>query len=598
MKSQVNAVWIAGASMLAIIGVLSFSLAYQVQSVVRGQNERTIIEAINEMEFVKKAIPHAAVYSSYQAAYETLKYGGYSTQGCTPEKFNNLPYWKVNDNECFPNNLDQDLTQDLKKIMSEYLKDLKEKASKIKIEIPEYQSMAVEIKGDQINVQASANEKIKFRIEGLELSDSPNIKTTVKLRIGDLVNKGIEIFRDKNPVKEQIVLAEQSISNACKKISYEKCFNPFTTSIKKTKKELLDATCPNVLVDFEDSIKKNILGLNSKFDTKDIDVTLTTDNDLIQANVDSDKENCEEKKQPDFRGKLSDASTCDCIRWVCGISNPVVVGDEKRTRILVEQIVNPDETCAPCTNIKDNICEQFTTKICLEGTPQNGNCKIETEPCTVGKYSFSTKDCRFSAFCSSGKLDTTTDKCVIKPPDCPKGGTYVSEENNCVLIAPFEKGCPDDGFAKACSGAECTCRTGDACSSGKLDVITDVCVTGNPTCFGEDYDSASDNCKSPASCFPDSTGKCVSFVDKECPPGTKEFENTGRCYSKSRASPTCALKETLYTKVCEYKYTAEANVLVNVEDTIKENKYPVYDSVEQKTDFRNLELQFYVLSKS
>ncbi len=546
MKSQVNAVWIASASVLAVVGVLSFSLAYQVQSVLRGQNERTIIEAINEMELVKKALPQAAVYSSYQAGYETLKYGGYSTQGCTPEKFNNLPYWKVDDNECFPNNLNQDLARNVKEIMDEYLKALKEEASKIKIEIPEYRSMAIELKGEEITVQTSANEKIKFLIEGLELSDSPNIKTTVKLRIADLINKGIEIFRDKNPVKDQIVFAEQSISNACKKITYEKCFNPFTENVEKTKRQMLDATCPDVLVDFEDSIKKNILGLNSKFDTKDIDVTLETNNDLIQAHVDSEieKETCTQERLPDYRGKLSDGSACACIEWACPSDKPIAVGSPS---VLSEfdkcsARVEAPPSCGGLREISNGLCVKILPKECLEGKEIDGKCYKErvsgcstpAEPCSYYRVSCDTK-----SFC----FDVATGSSCTS---CSEGFF------NC----DFVQGCESTVSCEPC-----------------------LVYVGEKQCPGAEVD-----------------GECWGEVtSKRCQVGT---EIGGKCYATPISNTVCGLKETLYKKTCNYAYSAEANVLVNVEDTIKENKYPVYDESDKKTDFRNLELQFYVLSKN
>jgi len=293
------------------------------------------------------------------------------------------------------------------------------------------------------------------------------------------------------------------------------------------------------------------------------------------------------------------------VRWVCAQPTQVKVGDQERERPIGDFVVGtgaekPDIECTTCFSIEGGNCIQYSDKVCFEGTPQNGFCKVEVNPsCNVGSYNSITNDCRTSAICS-GVLNSATDMCEASP-DCPIGGSYFSNENVCVLIAREEAGCPA-GFTQVglCSGGECVCHTPNTCSTGVLDGVIDKCLSGPRCPIGAGYDTVNDNCATGVFCsrglLDTVTDRCVDFVGKQCPLSTKEYQGTGRCYKISESEPVCDLHKTLYTKTCDYNYQAEVATLVNLKD--KENKYPVYDNNDQKTDFRNLELRFYVLSKN
>ncbi len=562
MKSQVNAVWIAGASILAIIGVLSFSLAYQVHSVVRGLHERTIIEAINEMEFVKKASQQSLVYSVYQGTYEVLKFGDYTTEGCDIEKFDNLPYWRTNEKTCAPTSIKTPLRNKVEKIFVEYLTELKETAQKINIKIPEY-SVELIINDDYIDAIATTNERLNFKIENLEVSDSGDIAKTVNVAVNRLLEIGKKHFIDKDPVKEQLELSESQLSEIpviqdlgngeltgnCKSTSFEICLNPDAEYIYPSKADMLPEACEKRFVK---EIVSSINNLNL-----DSSISLKTKENLIKSSVDTKPFIIGSTNLPTGAAivvppepqtglepkcktsKIANYKDCGCISWACSGEYPVKVGDKSQFKPSgMNTLVTETDPCTRCITTKleegAEVCQQYADKVCPTGYGER-----------LVRLSFPTG----AAVIIPPGSSVTETKCVkVEKQICPTFCS-VSASGNCVICSEF---------------------TGE-CSSCSL-----VCPK----------DSVSS---------PDGTECWGDIKSKECPSGTEEYENTGRCYSKSQVSSVCDLSRSLHTKACSYDYSAEANVLVSIKDG---NKYSLYDSVEQKNDMRNIELQFYILSKN
>ncbi|MBI2542823.1 MAG: hypothetical protein HYW24_01430 [Candidatus Aenigmarchaeota archaeon] len=356
MKGAVEIALVAFVSMLTIVSVFSFNVAYEIDSVVRDQNERIIREGVSQIEFAKRGIEQSLIYSTYQVAYDVLRYGEYSVSGCYAESFNvlpyeTLPYWRTYEKTCMPtyglstscaecvlNNrndillfyqqngwstdrsnqanilndwcgispeecdtetakcgtclstsseFDNVLGQKTQTMLNEYVSAINEKTNTIHVQSPTT-AVKLQIKGNRVNVTATSSEKTKFTETNVEISDSPNAKKILNLRIAKLISKGKELFIDKDVVKEQIDAAESRIPDACKSIKYEECY---TSSIpSKSKKEMLDEACPNVLTNFRTDVVNNILSLNNKYNTIDTDVTLKTNNDLTQVAADTNKE--------------------------------------------------------------------------------------------------------------------------------------------------------------------------------------------------------------------------------------------------------------------------------------------------------------------
>lgn len=541
MKSQVNAVWIAGAGILAVIGVLSFSLAYQVQSVVRGLHEKNIIETINEVEFTKKALHQSLIYSTYQSAYEILKFGGYTTEGCEPATYDNLPYWRTYDNTCAPANVKIPLENRIKEIFSEYLVALQNKVEKIHIKIPNYEINLI-LNDRTLDVIATASDRVKFVSENLEIYDSADIVKTVNIAVNGILKIGRENFVDNDPIKniiqdsntEMVSTNYDSTLKNCKKIIKESC----GLSSVQTKQQILDSNCPKALDKFENKIKSKL----SEFSSEDPDYDMQLIPKNIETSVDKiDESTCSLESKPNFE-------ECPCISWVCSGDYQVKTGDTRELTALGEKTpANPDDSCTQCfslTTVPETdamLCQQYSVKTCPTGnSPANGNCIEKSDP-----------QCPFTG--------------EERNPPCNKA-FYSNGHNHC-------------HETEAASSAECPVNP----------IYIEESSDGNSVTYKADA-----VCPSGYTLNPDSD-KCTKIVDKTCPSGTQEFGNTGRCYKITSISSTCNRKDDLYTKTCIYNYQASANALVNIKDS---EAYPVYDASYGKTDMKNLELQFYVLSKN
>lgn len=83
------------ALIVVILVVYTLVMAYLIgktETSYRAQVEKSIIGAINKMEFVKREIPVAISYSFYQASFDLAARGGYETYSLS---YNCIPYWKV-----------------------------------------------------------------------------------------------------------------------------------------------------------------------------------------------------------------------------------------------------------------------------------------------------------------------------------------------------------------------------------------------------------------------------------------------------------------------------------------------------------------------
>lgn len=622
MKSQVNAVWLAGGSVLAIIGVLSFSLAYQVHSVVRGLHERNSIEAINEMEFVKKALHQSLIYSTYQSVYETLKYGGYPTEGCDPKTSGDgIPYLRTKDSTCPPEILDETIEKGLQSKFGEYIITLRAKSNIIDIQIPDYKSVTAKIIENQVDVQASTDEKLKFTSENIEISDSPNVKATLKLRISDLVSKAIKYFVLDDPVKKQIESAETQLSNIqvnkplssgkltgnCKSTKFEACFPPDIKYTYPSKFSMLPENCEknfvttivnntnNLDLDSEVSLKTSANSIKSYVDVEKPASSLLTGSVIAPIEITPElttgiESNCEKSQTANY-------TDCGCIKWECSSSTPVRIGTEiPQQNLPFTTTVSDDDqnndVCSPCAKVipgnetNPDVCVQFTEKTCPSGY----------EPVTNGISTSSTdsKSLSFSSVNLAVTLPPTqpsqTPPCVKSTnPLCPTD--YVEFDKGCVQLV--KKECNDvtyntfiDGYCynfKDCEEDPCP-SIAASCPAGYKEYDQTRCRTDPPT---------QPSCPEGFTTIITADGsiECKQYSDKKCPSEAPKEVN-GKCYA-TPVKPTCAERETLYIKTCDYDYSAEADVLVSVKDN--ENTYPVYDN--GKADLKNLELQFYVLSK-
>ncbi len=563
MKAAINIAVIAAVSTVVVIGVISFNFAYQVQSISKGVNERNIIESMNQINSIKNTFSIAALFSIYHGIYDVLKTGSYVENyegNCDSDQLvdfpTDLPYWRVYDEICIENQIDLiqlKLQQKLPLLFFEYVKSMRDLYPQL--EVPEFSVPFLTINKNKIFAVFTSdvtNNKIKFQNTNLEISTDASIEKTVSVIVNSLIDNAKEIFLGTDdPIDDKIVLSasqmrmvdvktklnNDNLSGNCEMIRYDGCYSPNSKFTYPTKREMFPETCKT---EFISKLTNNIETINF------VDSLVELSTDVTLSNI---KTNIEFENEDTCLVQSSISSLeCGCIEQKCIGSHPVKLGDSQRTVELNGRIANQNDICVPCTSIitgsgSTELCEQYTDKLCLEGSEENGRCVVKASPICPSTGSS----------CSSAVYDTLTNSCYYDQ-GCPR-----------------EIGCPSSNVYEIDSSHNCEIENGNV-----------NIYKASPNCpNGYDFDIGND--------------VCVKYEDKQCPSGTEEFQNTGRCYSSLKSVPECTLRENLYTKQCQYEYKADVATLVNVKSN---EKYPIYDYIENQDDLKNLQLKFYILSKN
>src|SRR3990170_1005459 len=104
---------------IAVEGVYLANFVIRSEFSTRVAGETLIVQSINELEFVKRALPPAATYSYYQASYYTASRGGYDSLDV--QSYSCIPYWRVYTETDYPDYRTR-LSSSLLSIFSEYLR--------------------------------------------------------------------------------------------------------------------------------------------------------------------------------------------------------------------------------------------------------------------------------------------------------------------------------------------------------------------------------------------------------------------------------------------------------------------------------------------
>lgn len=633
MKAVINVALISAVSVLTIIGIYSFSVAYQSHSVLKGLQERNIVESVNQIEFIKMAKEQAGIYSTYQSAYDISKYGTYKhgTYGisgtCDPSLLTGLPddipYWRVFDNACFdslasPPEMEDiiktQLKQEIPYRFKEYMDAIK---TRYDIILPEYTTDATILNDEEISFTLSFTpQEIKFDSENLDLSKFlGTIQKTIEIPIRRMIKFAAVSIVSFDPIPAEIESANQNmnafpispstvnpdwgdsklnngeLSGSCQTTAFQSCVHPDDEPYTYPEKPQL---IPKVYCNgkFVSSVVDKVSSVSENDPLTGLSVR--TYPDWVSETVNSEDETTCLTPSPE----ISSAS-CDCVKWICPASRQVKVGDGTEIVPLGQgpvvgiDALSPPVACTTCFATEGSDCIQYSFQACPNGFEETGG---------VG---FLSKEKSMASFSSISLVP------ILPPPVIPECVQYADKvcpdsypiELNGQCINTAEKECADPSIDTRIGGS---CYD-TLCLDDPLIENPEECFVYPADCpdgFPQEYDT--DNCRTdpPVSktCpdgFPFSkNGQCAQYASKICPSGTEEFGSTGRCYNTPpvESGPVCDLRKNLHEKTCNYNYQADAAALVNVKD--KKNKYPVYDSAEDKTDFRNLELQFYVLSKN
>ena len=421
MKAVINVALVSVLSVLTVIGVASFSIAYQLHAVIKGVQERNIVESVNQMKFIEMGMEQASLYSVYQGTHSTSKYGTYKdgpygisgtcdstlTDPVFPK--DELPYWRIFGDPCFSTNppeiediiktqLNLEASDIFNKNYTEAIKN------EYDITIPMYTADVKLVDAEKISLDFSTSDEIKFESEKLKLSNKLNkITKEIKLPLKRLIDYSINNFINPvDPFAEEIKKADQAMAEitvqnsvdadagsvksefvnndlndgeltdrtlkSCKSTEFKICINPEITPDfiynPPPKSELLPTNCES---EFKIKVNKGIDSLDSSTSTIDISI----EPEFVKTSVDlEDETTCLTSNQANF----FDGSNCDCVKLVCQGSQQVKVGDTTKIKPFGEEIsVTEDDVCASCTGITfdsftgEEFCVQYESLKCPDG---------------------------------------------------------------------------------------------------------------------------------------------------------------------------------------------------------------------------------------
>ncbi|MBI2547565.1 MAG: hypothetical protein HYW23_03915 [Candidatus Aenigmarchaeota archaeon] len=268
MKANVALVALVSiASVLTIVGVFSFSIAYQTDTVERSIKERGMIEVINQVEFIKAALHHAVDYSVYQSAYELSKYGGYDS--CTvPDAGGfktDLPYWRIRD-ACSTDQFKDKLSKRVNELYQLYLSAINKKLVGGNFQIPDYSPPQINVLENSLDILAQAKDKINFKSSDTGLSDNGDIKESVRIELGKLLSTGDQLFVQRDAVGDKINGAESSMSGSCRSTYQDVCGSAYAVAIPPSQE---------CVSQFASNVKSSIKTLETE--TQDLKLTFSDD---------------------------------------------------------------------------------------------------------------------------------------------------------------------------------------------------------------------------------------------------------------------------------------------------------------------------------
>jgi hypothetical protein len=184
-------------------GVIITNYLVRSENIVRAIREEEIIRVINLMEFAKRGLNQAAVYSFNQAAYDIGSRGGYFdlSQG---NSLNCIPYWKIFSANNIPSDLESQLSNNILKILNSY-------GNSLGVDIPAYST----IKFDKENnlMTLTSNWKLQYSeagFNGFLIKDSANFVQSSDMKIFKMFDAAKEVENDLEPS----VSSASSYSNA------------------------------------------------------------------------------------------------------------------------------------------------------------------------------------------------------------------------------------------------------------------------------------------------------------------------------------------------------------------------------------------------
>ncbi len=213
MKAQMNIALIMAVSVLTVVGVFSFSLAYQTESVVKGFRERSIIHSINEMEFFKKAVEQSFTYSAYQGIYDLAKNGGFTENNGHTARW--IYYGKLEsplpkEKAGLDSFVQDKVSASTAIIHKEYLDKIKVPG----LTLPEY-AVDSKIDSGMIDVNAESEGSLGFDSPDLKISTQLPLESKVKSKMKKVFDTAYDKFGTNDEIGNGIVQAASDQPAAC-----------------------------------------------------------------------------------------------------------------------------------------------------------------------------------------------------------------------------------------------------------------------------------------------------------------------------------------------------------------------------------------------
>lgn len=228
---------------IAIVGVISVNLIYRIETFVRTVRESRMVEKINDVEFVKKAMQQAVPYSFYEASFSVLKFGGFCKyndpnscrEDCKiPKEVPSLeciPWWRTYDKIYSPDLESKNINIFLSYLSNRTSKIYDEYAASMPISTPKYcpqppGNVKVEELNGWFQINASSEDKgstMSLVGEFFEITDSANFTDNVRISTTEIYRFGKERFVDNDGIKTAFVEAEEEMPNACCDLTKSEC---------------------------------------------------------------------------------------------------------------------------------------------------------------------------------------------------------------------------------------------------------------------------------------------------------------------------------------------------------------------------------------
>lgn len=185
-KGIVPVIIIAFLVMVVIVvteGVILSNYLVRSENIVRAIREEEIIQSINTVEFAKRGLSQAVLYSFNQAAYDIGNRGGYFNipSGISD---NCIPYWKTFSNANIPSDFESQLRQNLLKILNSY-------GNSLDVDVPKYDNVQFNTGNNTMSLTSSG--KLAYQGDFYAIKDSANFVQSADMKIFKMFDASKEI---------------------------------------------------------------------------------------------------------------------------------------------------------------------------------------------------------------------------------------------------------------------------------------------------------------------------------------------------------------------------------------------------------------------